>query len=377
MSGGPVRVAEISLPAIRRNVLRIRELVAGGGGAAVIAVVKANGYGHGAVDAARAALEGGASMLGVADQAEALALRAAGIDAPVLCWLHGADADFERAVAERIEIAVSRPAQLEAVADAARRAGVAATVQFKVETGLSRGGAAPVDWRPLFARGVELEHEGLVRVRGIFSHLSGTSPEHDLAQAARFDEAVALLRAAGCEPELVHLAASAATFSLPQLHYTAVRVGISVYGLSPFDDRDSAALGLTPAMTLRSEVVAVRRVPAGAGVSYGFTHVADRETALALVPVGYADGLPRALSSTDLTVVIGGRRYPVVGRVSMDQIVVDVGDAPVSLGDPVVLFGDPASGAPAVEEWARRAGTINYEIVTGIGGRVTRTAVDR
>ncbi|MFT4232174.1 MAG: alanine racemase [Leucobacter sp.] len=370
MRTGSMRVAEISLPAIRHNVTRVRDLTGG----AVIVVVKADGYGHGARLAAEAALAGGASMVATADLEEALALREAGIEAPILCWLHGLNADFDGGVAAGIEIGVSHMQQLEALAAAAGRAGRAASMQFKVDTGLSRNGAAPEEWEALFGRAAELEGEGLVRVRGIFSHLANAGEEHDLVQAARFDEAVAALRAAGIDPEMIHLAASAATFSSPHLHYDTVRVGVVAYGLSPFADKTSAQLGLIPAMTLRSEIVALRSVPAGTGVSYGYNHVCETATTLALVPMGYADGMPRALNGAGAWVTVAGEHRPIVGRIGMDQFIVDVGPLAgrVELGEPVVLFGDPERGHPPVEIWAGLMRTINYEIVVGIGPRVVR-----
>ncbi|MBN9613672.1 MAG: alanine racemase [Actinobacteria bacterium] len=374
MRTGSMRVAEISLPAIRHNVRRIRELTGG----AVITVMKANGYGHGAEICARAAIEAWATLIGVADLEEALALREAGIEAPILCWLHGVRVDWDAAVAEDIEVGVSHLAQLEGVAAAAARTGRSATVQFKLDTGLSRNGASADEWAELFARGAELQGEGAVRVRGIFSHLANAGEEQDRLQAARFDEAVELLRRAGIEPELIHLAASAATLSSPHLHYNAVRVGMAVYGCSPFADRTSADFGLIPAMTLRSEIVGLRPVAEGAGVSYGYNHVTQGETTLALVPMGYADGLPRALNGAGATVAIAGRHCPIVGRIGMDQCIVDLGSLArkVSVGEPVVLFGDPSTGVPPVEVWSELMRTINYEIVVGIGPRVLRVAVD-
>ena len=369
-----MRVAEISLTAIRRNVEHFRRLT----GVAVIAVLKANGYGHGLEIAARAAIDGGASLIGVADLEEALRLRDAGIDAPVLCWLHGTEVEFDDAIEQGIEIGVSTREHLEKVANAAQRTGGRATVQFKVDTGLSRNGAAPGDLRDLFSRGAELEALGQVHVRGIFSHLANAGRANDRVQAARFDVAVETLRGVGIDPELIHLAATAATLSSPHLHYTAVRVGVGVFGLSPFADQTSADLGLTPAMTLTSEIVALREVEAGTGVSYGFNHVCAKRTTLALVPFGYADGMPRALNGAGASVAIRGVHRPIVGRIGMDQFIVDVGDlAPtVQLGETVVLFGDPAKGAPAVEVWADLMRTINYEIVVGIGDRVVRVPVE-
>ncbi len=369
-----MRVAEISLPAIRHNVRRIREMTGG----AVIVVVKADGYGHGAAIAAEAALAGGAAMVATADLEEALALRGSGIDAPLLCWLHGPRADFAEAVAADIEIGVSNLQQLEDLAAAAARSGKRAPLQFKVDTGLSRNGAAPEEWEALFARAAELERDGHLRVRGIFSHLANAGDENDRAQAARFDEAVAMLRGAGIEPEMIHLAASAATLTSPHLHYNTVRVGVAAYGLSPLADRTSAQLGLIPAMTLRSEIVALRGVPAGTGVSYGFNHVCETATTLALVPIGYADGMPRALNGAGAWVTVAGEHRPIVGRIGMDQFIVDVGPLAgrLSLGEPVVLFGDPERGHPPIEIWAGLLHTINYEIVVGIGPRVLRVPVE-
>lgn len=374
MRTGSMRVAEISLPAIRQNVRHLRELT----GCNVIAVLKANGYGHGAVIAARAAIDGGASLLGVADLEEALALREAGIDAPLICWLHGARADFFAAVERDIEIGVSSEAQLETLAEAAQRVGRVANLQFKIDTGLSRNGAAPGEWHDLFTRGAELERLGLVRVRGIFSHLANAGDAEDRAQADRFDSAVAMLRAAGCKPEMLHLAASAATFTSPHLRYNAVRVGMAIYGLSPLAGVTSADLGLIPAMTLRSEIVALRQVTAGTGVSYGFNHVVQSDTTLGLIPFGYADGMPRALNGAGVTVAVAGQHCPIVGRIGMDQCIVDLGKLgkKVSIGDSVVLFGDPSRDLPAVEVWAELMRTINYEIVASIGTRVVRVPVE-
>jgi len=371
---GSMRTAEVSLPAIRHNVRRIREFTGG----QVIAVIKANGYGHGSEIAARAAIEGGAALLGVTDLEEALSLRDLGIDAPILCWLHGVRANYDAALEGDIEIGVSHISQLEALAAAAERSGGAATLQFKVDTGLSRNGASADEWEALFARAAALESEGLVRVRGIFSHLANAGEESDRAQAARFDLAIEMLRQAGCEPELIHLAASAATFSSPHLHYNTVRVGVTVFGLSPFVDRTSADLGLIPAMTLKSEIVGLRQVTAGTGVSYGYNHVVQGDTTLALVPVGYADGMPRALNGAGATVAIAGQHCPIVGRIGMDQCIIDLGSLArkVSVGESVVFFGDPSTGVPPVEIWAELMRTINYEIIVGIGSRVVRVALD-
>lgn len=371
MSERPLREAVIDASAIERNTRQLRAVAHT---RELIAVVKADGYGHGALTAARAALAGGASRLGVADLAEAHELRAAGIDAPIVAWLHGPDGDFARAVADDVQLGISSVDQLRRAAAAAREAGRAARVHLKLETGLGRNGAAPEEWGALFDLAAELERQGEVRVEGVFSHLSGTSPDDDRQQVRVFEAGLAQAAERGVRPVIRHIAATGAAISLPEARFDAVRVGIGLYGLSPADGLTSADLGLTPAMTLRSRIAAVRRVPAGHGASYGYRHRAERETTFALVPLGYADGVPRQASGT-APVTIGGRRFRVAGAIAMDQFIVDVGDTEVAVGDEVVLFGDPATGVPAVEEWAAAANTINYEIVTRIGNRVTRTEV--
>lgn len=364
MTAAPPRVAEVDLGAIAANVRHLRSVAQT---PHHLVVVKANGYGHGAVPAARAALAGGADWLGTADVDEALALRAAGVDAPLLAWLHRADADFAEAAAARIDLGVSSLDQLERVAATAP----AATVQLKLETGLSRNGVAPEAWPVVVDRAAALEREGRLTVRGVFSHLANTSPESDAAAEAAFADGVRRAREAGLVPELLHLAATAAALSRDQSACTMVRTGIGAYGLSPYADGDAAAAGLVPAMTLRTEVAATRRVAAGAGVSYDHTWRAPAATNLALVPVGYADGIPRAASNR-AEVTIAGRRRPVRGRIAMDQLVVDLGDDEVRVGEPVTVFGDPATGVPSAAEWAAWACTINYEIVTRLGPRVER-----
>ncbi|WJM15220.1 alanine racemase [Microbacterium arborescens] len=369
MTARPLREALIDVDAIEHNVRHLRRLVQ----TEVIAVVKAGGYGHGALLAATAALAGGATRLGVADVSEALALRGAGITAPVVAWLHGSDADFRDAAEHGIELGISSLAQLQAAA-AAASAEQPVGVHLKVETGLGRNGVEPREWQRVCAEAARLERVGRLRVVGVFSHLSNTSIDDDRRALARFHDALAEAAAAGVHPPLRHIAASNAAIALPEARLDCVRLGLAIYGLSPLADRSSAELGLQPAMTLRTSVAAVRRVPAGQGVSYGYTHRTAAETTLALVPLGYADGVPRQASGRG-PVVIGGRRYTVSGRIAMDQFVVDVGDADVSIGDEVVLFGDPTLGYPAAAEWGDAADTIDYEIVTRIGPRVQRTAV--
>ena len=362
------REAVIDLGAVQANVQHLRRLI---GTRHTMAVVKANGYGHGAVPVARAALAGGADWLGVADIDEALALRAAGIDAPLLAWLHGPDADFDAAITAGIDLGLSSAAQVRRAADAASRLGRIASVQIKLETGLNRNGVDEADWAEVLGLAAAFERVDRLRVRGVFSHLANTSAADDDAAILAFGRGIAAATAAGLTIDLAHLASTAAALRVPAARYSMVRLGIGIYGQSPFSDADSAALGLTPAMTLRSRVAAVRQVTAGAGVSYDYLWRAAADTVLALVPLGYADGVPRQ-AGEGAQVTINGRKHPVVGRVAMDQFLVDVGGHPVAVGDEVVVFGDPASGVPSAAEWGAAAGTINYDIVTRVGARVPR-----
>jgi alanine racemase len=369
------REAVIDEAAISRNVASLRALV---GTAHTMAVVKADGYGHGTVRAARAALAGGADWLGVADVAEALELRSAGIDAPVLAWLHDPFEDFAPAVLAGVDIGVSTVEQLEAVA--ALGVGVTPVVQLKVETGLNRNGFAESTWDTAFRRAAMLQAGGALTVRGVFSHLANASADDDARAVDAFRRALDAAAEAGLEVELRHLASTAGAIRRPDARFDLVRLGIGCYGLSPFGPGDEPQsvppLQLTPAMTLRSRVALLRDVAPGAGVSYDLTWRAETATTLALVPLGYADGVPRAASG-QAEVWIAGRRHPIRGRIAMDQFVVDVGAAgggDVSVGDEVVLFGDPAAGYPSADDWARWSSSINYEIVTRIGPRVRRVS---
>lgn len=372
-----LRTAFIDVAALQHNVRTMRELLQV---RHVFGVVKANAYGHGAVLCSRAALAAGVDALAVADITEALELRDAGIDAPILCWLHAKHTNFASAIQARLDIGISRPDQLEAVVRAIESgsASAPALLQFKVETGLSRNGLAPKDWESTFQRARELQDAGLISVRGIFSHLSNTSIQDDQVAADRFDDAVARLSAVGIDPPYIHLASSGPAAKHPELRYTAVRIGISLYGLSASHELTADEIGLRPVLTLQAEVAAVRPVPAGAGVSYDYTYRVAEETSIALIAAGYADGVPRALSNEGVEVQIRGKRYPIVGRVAMDQIMVDLGspDTDVEPGDQAVLLGDPALGEPSVAEWAAAANTINYEIVSRLGPRVVHVGVE-
>jgi alanine racemase len=373
-SSAPRAEALVDLAAVRHNVGVLR---AAAPTAELMAVVKADGYGHGAVPVAQAVLAAGASWLGVCTLEEAADLRSAGITAPLLSWLHLPDDDFAGAVAARVDLSVASRAHLAAVADGARRAGRAARVHLKVDTGLSRNGVQPAEWDDLLDAAEKATADGHVDVVAVWSHLANADePGHPMldVQAARLTAAWRSAGERGFTP-IRHLANAAATLTRPDLHFDLVRPGIALYGLDPLG-RPPAEVPLRPAMTLRGRVALVKRVPAGEGVSYGHEWTTPCETTLALVPVGYADGVPRGLGRAGrMQVLLGGVLRPVVGRVSMDQVVVDCGDGPaVREGDTAVFFGPGDDGEPTAQDWADELGTIHYEIVTGVHGRrVTRT----
>ncbi|MCC3277891.1 alanine racemase [Arthrobacter sp. zg-Y40] len=371
------RSAVIDLAAIRHNVRHLSHVVSP---ARVMAVVKADGYGHGAVQTARAAVEAGAAWLGVAHISEALELRAAGITEPVLAWLHTRDTDFGEAIRANVDVGVSGW-DLDAVVAAARELQIPARVHLKIDTGLGRNGCPEDLWEAFVGRALAYQEEGLLRVVGIFSHFAVADephrPETD-EQLQKFRIAVAVAEDAGVDREVRHIANTPGALSRPDAHFDLVRIGLGMYGLSPFAGQTPAELGLRPAMTLKTTIAACKEVPAGQGVSYGLHYRTKEPTTLALVPLGYADGVPRV--ATGGPVQVDGQVYPVVGRIAMDQMVIDlhrtgIAGTPDSLvGHEAVLFG--GEGAPGVDEWASAAGSINYEIITRISGRVPRRYVD-
>ena len=370
----PVHRAEavVDLAAIRANVATLRRAA---GRAEVLAVVKADAYGHGLLPAARAARDAGAAWLGTALLEEALALRAAGDGGRLLAWMLDPGDPFAEAVAADIDLSVSAPWAVEEIAAAARTAGRPARLHLKVDTGLGRAGAPVHDWPALVERAAKAQADGEVVVSGVWSHLAyADAPGHPTtdAQIEAFREAVALAEAEGLRPEVRHLANSAATLTRPDAHFDLVRPGIAVYGLSPMpDDHPADTLGLRPAMTLRARIALVKRLPPGHGVSYLHRYRTTRETTTALVPLGYADGIPRNATNVGPVLAAGARRT-IAGTVCMDQFVLDLGDDPVSVGDEVVLFGPGDGGETSADDWARATGTISYEIVTRIGPRVPR-----
>ncbi len=351
--------------AISRNVEALR---ARSGPAGVMAVVKADAYGHGLVDSARAARAGGASWLGVAQVEEALALREAGDTGRILAWLYAPDAPLGSLIEADVDVSVSSLDSLVALDEAARRAGRPARVHVCVDTGLGREGVTPDALPSLLdalAPGIE---EGRLVPAGIWSHLAwADAPGHPTidAQARSFESARALASERGLAFEVTHLANSAAALTRPDLRYDLVRPGIAVYGLAPVADEDGSGFGLAPAMSVTATVALVKKVPAGHGVSYGHDYVTDAETHLGLVAAGYADGVFRSAGGR-ADVAIRGRRYRIAGRVCMDQFVVDLGaTTDVEAGDTVTLIGPDG---PTAREWADAAETIDYEIVCRFGG---------
>ncbi|WP_127132360.1 alanine racemase [Georgenia sp. SYP-B2076] len=389
--------AVVDLGAIEDN---IAVLQAAAPTAQVMAVVKADAYGHGLLPVARAALDGGATWLGVAQLGEALELRAglaAATGAPaavpaapaggpsatpprILTWIFAPGAPLDRALRADLDLSASAPWAVAEIAAAARSTGRRARVHLKVDTGMGRGGARPEAFGSLLGAALAAQAEGTLDVVGIWSHLACADEPDNPATARQvgiFTTAVAQAEAAGARPEVRHLAASSGTLFHPATHFDLVRPGIAVYGLSPAPAvATSAAIGLRPAMRLEARLTVVKAAPAGTPLSYGHTAVTVSDTHLAVVPLGYGDGIPRAASNAG-PISVAGRRYHVAGRVCMDQVVVDLGpeSAAVREGDTAVLFGDGTGGTPTADDWAAASGTINYEIVTRLGARVPRVHV--
>ena len=356
--------ARIDLARIAANIKHLKQL----SGTPVMAVVKADAYGHGLVPVAKAALEAGASSLGVALLEEAVTLREAGITAPILAWLVPPGSDFKLAVDNNIELAASSIKALEEIG--AVKSEFRPKVHLEVDTGMSRGGFLN-EWGK-----IDGHHVANLEIVGIFSHFARADEPGEAqndSQRNRFKEMVATVESFGYTNIIRHLSNSAATLKDKDSRFDMVRVGIAMYGLSPHLKTlgDSASLGLQPAMQLRARLHLVKTVPANTPVGYGATAHTTAETKLGVVAMGYADGIPRIAQGAG--VFVDGKRAPIIGRVSMDQFVVDLGaESKAATGDWVIIFGDGSTGEYTADDWGAASGTINYEIVTRIGPRVPR-----
>lgn len=355
---GCVGLAEavVDLSVVRDNVQTLHKRLRPG--TEIMAVVKADAFSHGSVPVARAAIEAGATWLGVARADEALRLRAAGLTAPIMIWLYDAS---ELLLLADIDVSVSTVAELHQVVSTPN----VQNVHLKLDTGMHRGGSTPDQWIELTRTAAHYEALGAVTVRGIWSHLSHgdeVDATHSKKQLELLRTGVALARRAGLNPEVVHLANSSGAVTLDAPDCNLVRIGHGLYGI------DEVGIGLRPPMRLISKVAQVRRIQAGEGVGYGHDFVAAKDTTLALIPLGYADGIPR-IAGGQASVLVRGVRMPVIGRITMDQFVVD-GDVLLEPGEPVVVFGDGSDGEPTAADWAEWAQTIPHEIYCGLGSRV-------
>ena len=356
--------ARIDLDRIKANINHLRGLSS----TPVMAVVKADAYGHGLVPVAKAALDAGASSLGVALLEEAITLRQAGITAPILAWLVPPGSDFKLAVDNQIELAASSIKALEEIG--AVKSQFRPRVHLEVDTGMTRGGFLD-EWGK-----IDGHHVAKLDVVGIFSHFARADEpgeKQNQIQLNRFKEMVATVESFGYTNIVRHLSNSAATLKDQESRFDMVRVGIAMYGLSPDVKTlgDSSSLGLKPAMQLRAKLHLVKTVPANSPVGYGATAFTTAETKLGVVAMGYADGIPRIAQGAG--VFVNGKRAPIIGRVSMDQFVVDLGaESNAATGDWVIIFGDGSTGEYTADDWGAASGSINYEIVTRIGPRVPR-----
>ncbi|HUZ25856.1 MAG TPA: alanine racemase [Streptosporangiaceae bacterium] len=368
MEGHPE--VHIDLDAITANAAA---LVAHVGGARLMAVVKSDGYGHGLLPTATAALAGGASWLGVVRLTDALALRAAGVTVPVLCLIGARDVAHGEAIGADIDLTVGSATLVRQIAAAARRAGRPARLHLEADTGMCRGGATAADWPGVVREARAAEAAGHARIVGIWSHFACADiPGHPsiAAQLAGFRAAVELAEQAGARPEVRHMANTPATLTLPESWFDLVRPGGAIVGLSTLPG--GAPGWLRPAMTVRARLVETRRVPAGSGVSYGHRYVTSGPATLGVFPLGYNEGVPRLASNT-AQVSVRGHRFTIAGTVNMNQTIIDFGDLPAEPGDEVIVFGPGDAGEPTAQEWADALGTISYEIVTRFTGKIPRS----
>ena len=363
----PFNTLRVDHDAIARNI----RLIAARAGTDIMAVVKADAFGHGAVQVSRTALAAGATWLGVATIDEALELRSAGITAPVFAWLIDEWCDLDGAILADVTLSCANVSTLDALAAASDRVGVIPRLHPELDSGMSRGGSSPDDWVELCARAAVLERAGAIEVSGVWSHLATASDPGSYAVQQAQDALIHSIGTAfgeGLRPTEFHLANSAGALAHSVPGMTKVRAGAGIYGIEVVDDR---TYGLEPAMTVTSRISQLRTVSAGTPVGYNRSYVTTRAATLALVPIGYADGVPRALSNRGC-VAVNGVRCPIRGIVSMDQLIVDVTHADAQLGDDVLVLGNGQDGALTASEWARIAATIPHEILTGFGRRITR-----
>ena len=365
--------AVVDLGALARNIATVR---AAAPRSQLLAVVKADAYGHGLVPVARAAREAGAEWLGVALLEEALALRDSGDQDPILAWLWTpGDPCLGPCLNAGVQISVSAMWSLIEVTEKAAELGVLARVHLKLDTGLSRSGADAQEWVELVIAAKALQTRRRIEVVGIWSHLANASVPDDptiAEQRERFQAGVHVAREAGIEPQLLHLANSASTLAHADTQFDLIRIGIAMYGLSPMDPRSAERLGLHAVMSLHAELAHVKTIPAGQSVSYGGLWTASGPTRVGLVPVGYADGIPRAAEGA--FVMVRGVRCAVLGRIAMDQFVIELPAelGSIHAGEAVVIFGDAASGAATADDWGTQSNSIGYEIVARIGARIPR-----
>ena len=369
---------EVNLKAISNNI----QLVKSKTQAEILAVVKADAYGHGLIPVAKCAVDAGATWLGVALLEEAILLREAGIKAPIVSWLTPPSSDFKRAIELDIDLAIPSLKHLELIVAAGKAVGKKPRVHIEVDTGMSRGGALD-EWSELLGRAKNYQDSGLITVIGIWSHFARADElghEFNKTQLENFKNAVAEAKSVGITPEVIHLSNSAAAINDADSHFDLLRLGIAIYGLSPdFSHMGSSEkLNLKPAMSIRARIHLVKDIPAGSQVGYGGSAITKVDTKLGVIAMGYSDGIPRNANS-DAGVLVGNRRAPIIGRVSMDQFVVDLGrDSSAKAGDWAYIIGSNPSdsytsaSSYTADSWASASATINYEIVTRIAARVKR-----
>jgi len=367
-----LRSAYVDLAAIRENVSTLQNFAKN---SEVMAVVKANAYGHGLIPVSKAARQGGATWLGTALLEEAIELRNSGDKGRILTWLGSPSDKWQECIELEIDVSVCSIEIASQIINASKKSNKQAKVHIKVDTGLGRNGVMPNDLEDLVNLLEEAKSSGLIEVVAVWTHFSladAPSSPTIKKQLEVLDESFKYVESRGFKNLMKHAANSAATLTSPDAHFDIVRPGIAVYGITPGGELGKAnEYGLKPAMSLKAQVVLVKDVPAGHGISYGAEYVTKTNTKIALIPLGYADGIPR-IAGNKGPVVVSGKKFKVAGRVCMDQFVLDIGDLNISAGEEVVLFGDPSKNEPDVEEWAKASQSIGYEIVTRLGPRVPK-----